>query len=83
MDMHQDAQTVLENINGKLSRGRKLPVTFAYQVSLEPGGQSDARPTILSMMKKWNSYSVERYRYQQDYDEGKVTPDGIKPHQFI
>jgi RNA recognition motif-containing protein len=55
-----DAQTALENINGKLLRGRKLAVTFAHQAPLEqPGGsrqvgrakRSDARPTTLSMMK--------------------------------
>ncbi|KAG2340600.1 RNA-binding domain-containing protein [Suillus weaverae] len=55
-----DAQTALENINGKLLRGRKLAVTFAHQAPLEqPGGsrqvgrarRMDVRPTTLSMMK--------------------------------
>jgi hypothetical protein len=55
-----DAQTALENINGKLLRGRKLTVTFAHQAPLEQSGGSrqvgrarrvDARPTTLSMMK--------------------------------
>lgn len=55
-----DAQTALENINGKLLRGRKLAVTFAHQAPLEQSGGSrqagrarriDARPTTLSMMK--------------------------------
>ncbi|KAG1857281.1 hypothetical protein C8R48DRAFT_281490 [Suillus tomentosus] len=61
--MHQDAQTVLENINGKLLRGRKLAVTFAYQAPFEPGGQGDALLTIVSTMKKWNSYSVKRVSF--------------------
>ncbi|KAG1787585.1 uncharacterized protein HD556DRAFT_1408412 [Suillus plorans] len=55
-----DAQTALENINGRLLRGRKLAVTFAYQAPLEqPSGSRqvgrarriDARPTTLSMIK--------------------------------
>lgn len=50
----------MENINGKLLRGRKLTVTFAHQAPLEqPVGSRqvgrarrvDARPTTLSMMK--------------------------------
>lgn len=58
--MHQDARTALENINGKLLRGRKLVVTFAHQAPLEQHGgirqavrarRIDARPTTLSMMK--------------------------------
>ncbi|KAG2148235.1 uncharacterized protein EDB93DRAFT_1145260 [Suillus bovinus] len=55
-----DAQTALENINGKLLRGRKLAVTFAHQAPLEqPSGSRqvgrarriDPRPTTLSMIK--------------------------------
>ena len=58
--MHQDAQTALESVNGKLLRGRKMVVTCAHQAPLEqPGGirlagrvrRIDARPTTLSMMK--------------------------------
>ncbi|KAG1883738.1 hypothetical protein F4604DRAFT_1617526 [Suillus subluteus] len=59
--LHEDdAQTALDNINGKLLRGRKLTVTFAHQAPLEqPGGSRqvgrarrvDTRPTTLSMMK--------------------------------
>lgn len=50
----------LENIHGKLLRGRKLVVTFAHQAPLQqPGGirqaararRIDVRPTTLSMMK--------------------------------
>ncbi|OAX41213.1 RNA-binding domain-containing protein [Rhizopogon vinicolor AM-OR11-026] len=56
----RDARTALENINGKLLRGRKLVVTFAHQAPLEQHGgirqavrarRIDARPTTLSMMK--------------------------------
>ncbi|KAG2368950.1 hypothetical protein BDR07DRAFT_1268640 [Suillus spraguei] len=55
-----DAKTALENVNGKLLRGRKLAVTFAHQAPLEQSGGSrqvgktkrvDTRPTTLSMMK--------------------------------
>lgn len=55
-----DAKKALENVNGKLLRGRKLAVTFAHQAPLEQSGGSrqvsrtkrvDARPTTLSMMK--------------------------------
>lgn len=50
----------MENINGKLLRGRKLTVTFAHQAPLEQPSASrqvgrarrvDTRPTTLSMMK--------------------------------
>ncbi|KAG1823011.1 hypothetical protein EV424DRAFT_1321617, partial [Suillus variegatus] len=53
-----DAQVALENVNGKLLRGRKLSVTFAHQAPLEQRNGSrqvarriDARPTFLSMIK--------------------------------
>lgn len=58
LTLHQDAQIALENVNGKLLRGRKLSVTFAHQAPLEQRNGSrqvarriDARPTFLSMIK--------------------------------